>query len=446
MVYMETSFTVRPRAAGLDWDAKPLSMMGKETMKRLTMGAGLLVLAMLVLSGCGGTAVETKDDGSVVIAELDDKQCRFLCAGDVNNDGRPDLVAAAMKSGLWIFWQEADGSYRREQIDADSSGYEHTTYITDLDGDGTVEIYVAADDQREVRSYVYQGGSFEKSLVVPIPPDHITWNLTCGAVADPETGTTWPSLLMGQAQFVDDNGSMKPGPAKLVIIQMTDDGWKEVVLEDPVSNVFHKAMIYDFEGEEPGILTIGANQAALKIWRHQDGAWQETLLWNPVFGGKWDRLRDIEIGDVTGDGIDELVIATHDQGVVAVAMRTDEGWDIMEMSRMPSTFVHEVEIGDVDGDGLNEFFTTPSEPNKASGHSQPGHVYMYKWNGTEFVQSVVDDFETSHAKEILAADMNGDGISELFSVMEARTTKEGKKVEIVVPVQIKQYLDLAGTP
>lgn len=259
------------------------------------------------------------------------------------------------------------------------------------------------------------------------------------------TGGPWPALLMTQAQFIDVVGpdgksSPKPGPAKLVIIRKTDSGWQEVVLEDPMSNVFHKALPYQADGEEPGILTIGANQAALKIWRYTAGeGWQETMLWNPVFGGKWDRLRDIEIGDVTGDGVDELVIATHDQGVIAVAMRADGAWTIEEMSRTPSTFVHEVEIGDVDGDGLNEFFTTPSEPNRASGHSQLGHVHMYKWNGTGFDQSVVDEFEGSHAKEILAADMNGDGTSELFSVMEAETTKKGTEATVVVPVQIKRY-------
>lgn len=263
-------------------------------------------------------------------------------------------------------------------------------------------------------------------------------------VRDSLTGGPWPSLLMVQAQFVDEVGpdgkrSPKPGPAKLVIIRKTDSGWKEVILEDPQSNVFHKALPHLVEGEEPGILTIGANEAALKVWRYsEESGWQDTMLWNPVFGGKWDRLRDIEIGDVTGDGVDEMVIATHDQGVVAVAMRADGGWKIEEMSRTPSTFVHEVEIGDVDGDGLNEFFTTPSEPNRASGHSQLGHVHMYKWNGSGFDMSVVDEFEGSHAKEILTADMDGDGISELFSVMEAETEK-GKNAAVVMPVQIKRY-------
>ena len=77
-----------------------------------------------------------------------------------------------------------------------------------------------------------------------------------------------------------------------------------------------------------------------------------------------------------GDGKDELVIATHDQGVIAV-VHPDEDWRVEEVERTPNTFVHEIEIGDVDGDGVKEFFATPSEPNKLESE-QPGEVRMYK--------------------------------------------------------------------
>src|SRR5438045_3596335 len=71
------------------------------------------------------------------------------------------------------------------------------------------------------------------------------------------------------------------------------------------SNAFHKAMPW-----QDGFLTIGATKAMLKTWRFGDGAWSAVTRWNPTFGGKFDRLRDIERGDVDGDGKDDLVIAT----------------------------------------------------------------------------------------------------------------------------------------
>src|SRR5262249_53412709 len=156
----------------------------------------------------------------------------------------------------------------------------------------------------------------------------------------------FPALLVAEAQFVDRAGpdgktQSVPGPAKLLIVRKTDGGWKTVTIEDPDSNVFHKAMPYG-----DALLTIGGNQALLRTWKLADGQWKVETHWNPKFGGKFDRLRDIEHGDVDGDGKDDLVIATHDQGVIAV-IHPEQNWRVEEIDREKDTFVHEIEIGDV---------------------------------------------------------------------------------------------------
>ena len=256
----------------------------------------------------------------------------------------------------------------------------------------------------------------------------------------------FPCLLMTQSVFEQVKGPdgrmmPKPGPATLVIVRKTAGGWEDVRLQDSESNVFHKAMMCPMEWKPRSIITIGAMEAALKIWTWDQGTWQAETVWKTKFGGKWDRLRDIEIGDVTGDGVDEMVVATHDQGVIGVVRKTPGGWEITELNRTEGTFVHEIEIGDVDGDGKMEFFATPSEPNKATMESQPGQVIMYRWDGGKFKKTIVDSFTESHAKEILAADLDGDGISTLFSVREAVTRKaEGTdRTKVIEPVQIIQY-------
>ena len=251
---------------------------------------------------------------------------------------------------------------------------------------------------------------------------------------DPLPGGPYPALFVAEAQFVDKVGAdgkplSLPGPAKLQIVRQTPNGWTATVLEDPESNVFHKAV------QTPeGLLTIGANRAFLRTWTFADGAWKVATHWNPTFGGKFDRLRDIEQGDVDGDGKPEWVIATHDQGVVAV-LHPDQEWRVEEVDRQPSTFVHEVEIGDVDGDGTAEFFTTPSKPNKLD-EEQPGEVHMYRHTASGFQRSVVDAPGDTHAKEILCADVDRDGISELYVVWEGAI---GPGNTLVRPVTIKQY-------
>jgi hypothetical protein len=260
-------------------------------------------------------------------------------------------------------------------------------------------------------------------------------------VQEPIVGGPYPALLLTQAQFTERvaaDGSREPvpGAAKLVIVRQTPTGWQAVRLEDPESNTFHKAMAWN-----GGILTIGATRAALKVWRFAEGAWRHETHWQPTFGGRFDRLRDVERGDVDGDGRDELVVATHDQGVIGV-VHPDEQWRVEEIARQPDTFVHEIEIGDVDGDARLEFFTTPSKPNKL-GVEQPGEVRMYRWREGVWQASVVDAPGDTHAKEILAADTDADGTAELYVVWEGAVGPGGG---LLRPVTIRQYRFPGGTP
>ncbi|HPQ40017.1 MAG TPA: VCBS repeat-containing protein [bacterium] len=232
-------------------------------------------------------------------------------------------------------------------------------------------------------------------------------------------------LYLAQAQFIkstdEETGEMTtaPGPARLVIWTMTADGWREEVIEDPDSDVFHKAAWFTPVQGAPGILTIGARQAQLKLWRRTpDGNWIAESLWNPVFGGKHDRLRDFEIADVNDDGLDEICMATHDQGVVAVAQWKDGGYTVEELTRVPDTFVHEMEVGDVDGDGITEMFTTPSKPNRMDGTVQPGGIDMFKWQDGRWVQSQVEYLEHRHAKEILCTRIFPQKRPVLFTALE----------------------------
>jgi hypothetical protein len=253
---------------------------------------------------------------------------------------------------------------------------------------------------------------------------------------EPLEGGPFPALLVTQAQFVEKDGKPVPGPAKLMIVRSTPDGWKTVIVEDPDSNVFHKAIAY-----ETGILTIGATKAALKAWIFAGGTWNPRTIWQPTFGGKFDRLRDIEVGDVDGDGQDDLVIATHDQGVIGVVHPFQgKPWTIEEVDRQPDTFVHEIEIGDVDADGKKEFFATPSKPNKLD-EEQSGEVRVYRKTDQGWSKATVDAPTDTHAKEILTADVDGDGKSELFVVWEGAIGKDGK---VERPVQVKEYQYIFG--
>jgi len=100
--------------------------------------------------------------------------------------------------------------------------------------------------------------------------------------AAPAGGATLPNgLLLALSQFeVGPDGKVlpKPGPALLEMLALRDGTWQLSKLEDPDSNVFHKAMVYTPPRGEPHILTLGGSGAFVKLWtRGADGLGEAEL-------------------------------------------------------------------------------------------------------------------------------------------------------------------------
>ncbi len=115
------------------------------------------------------------------IASLDDRLCRFLTAGDVDGDGRQEMVAATFSNGVWLLRPGSDprSEWKKQLIDADSAGFEHAALLTDLDEDGTDELYVASDRHKELRRYTWNGERLVRETIYRRPDDRpvFTWNL-----------------------------------------------------------------------------------------------------------------------------------------------------------------------------------------------------------------------------------------------------------------------------
>ena len=113
-----------------------------------------------------------------IVARLTDRLCRFLTAGDVDGDGQKKIVAATSRAGLWLLRPGSDG-WSKQLIASDTSGFEHASILLDLDGDGRDELYVASDNQREVRRYFLTGEGWQSETLVKYTDDlaRFTWNI-----------------------------------------------------------------------------------------------------------------------------------------------------------------------------------------------------------------------------------------------------------------------------
>ncbi len=116
-----------------------------------------------------------------MIATLQDSLSRFLTVGDIDGDGKREMVVATFSVGLWLFRPGDDPTqpWTRELIDRDSAGFEHASILADLDEDGVDELYVASDKHKEVRRYVWNGTKLVRETIYTRPDDRpiFTWNL-----------------------------------------------------------------------------------------------------------------------------------------------------------------------------------------------------------------------------------------------------------------------------
>lgn len=280
----------------------------------------------------------------------------------------------------------------------------------------------------------------------PAAPEPDTPTRLTLAEAPPAPADLDRALVLALAPFeVSPEGRVLPKPlhARADYLIRRAGQWVLGSFEDPESNVFHKVMAYEPPVGGPGLLTLGGSAAAVKLWRLRDGKLVPETLWKKDFGGKFSRMRDGESADLDGDGDQDLAVATHDQGVVAVIRASVEGYVVEELDREKDTFVHEIEIGDLDQDGALEIYATPSEPNRLDGTPQAGKVTRYvpaRDSGRELAANL----GTRHAKEILVGDVDGDGVDELYVSVEGETEGPRGATQLKTPVEILRYD--AGTP
>lgn len=116
-----------------------------------------------------------------------------------------------------------------------------------------------------------------------------------------------------------------------------------------------------------------------------------------------DRIRDLDVADVTGDASNEVLATTHFDGITAIYY-PDEDWkrEIIDRERYgeESTYSHEVETGDVTGDGRTDIVSTPSEPNTWD-EEQSGVIKLFNRVEGEWTDYEADELEKSHIRKVV---------------------------------------------
>lgn len=115
------------------------------------------------------------------------------------------------------------------------------------------------------------------------------------------------------------------------------------------------------------------------------------------------RIREMEVGDVDGDNSNEILVATHYDGITAIYY-PKQNWkrEIIDKGRYGenNTYNHKVEVGDINGDGINDIVSVLSQPNSWD-KVQRGVIKLFVREGNTWKSYETKELERSSVRKVV---------------------------------------------
>jgi hypothetical protein len=377
---------------------------------------------------------------------------------DVNGDGNGDVVVTNDYSGdVTILIGNGDGTLQQTSVGYATGGYPFTpAIVTDLNGDGLVDILVADEEFSLTWMAGFGDGTFQaaRNYYGPVPDggfDRGSESIASGdfngdGFADVVVGN-FDDTSVGVTVFLSNpDGSLQPGVnyglggtlSWVTVADFNGDGILDFAASDTNGGViiftgtgngnFIQGPSYSTGGNfTEGIVAADFNQDGFTdLAVLNEGSTNVNVLLNNGTGGFTPQLpvtlavdgENLAAADLNGDGNPDLAIAEADGSQVGVLL-----WDpTTSLLDIPETDVIllgpplGIALSDVDGDGNVDIVAT------VPGFGGPGGIAVALGDGTgnftpfaALITTSLQDptFDVPIPYGIQVTDVNGDGIPDL---------------------------------
>jgi hypothetical protein len=280
-----------------------------------------------------------------------------VAVGDIDGDGKLDVVVASHNAGLQSLFGNGNGEFRVLQKGLPGKDFSSQAIaLLDVDGDRKLDIVASRDIMIQdsttpgpsVRVYLYRGSSWlkEDALVRGVISNSLhAWDFDGDGKKD---------VLTGSHQFAaipvlwknEGNGSFSP-------VKFDDfEVWAFHFATTPgtfgAGRVPAFADSFHLYTDEPKVSrAIGIN-----VYSFESGAWTRHRVWRHKEGKSAQYA--LAMGDLDGDGLDDIAFAdTGERRLRVFFQRPDQSFEEMAVKDEPALDSHGqcIRFGDVDGDG-----------------------------------------------------------------------------------------------
>ena len=336
-------------------------------------------------------------------------QAASVAIGDLNADGKPDVVTAGWRGGgsTSVLLGKGDGTFH------DAVNYKvpgSSVALEDLDGDGKLDI--AAGGYRGVSVLLGSGnGTFQAEVDLPVDWEHIGPDYTQGATA-----------------IADLNGDGKPDIALVStgasVFLGNGDGTFQAEAYYDAGNTPQSVATADLDRDGKPDLAI-TNDKGVSVLRGKGrGTFEAALAYAPV-------ATSVTTGDLNGDGQADLVVTgapTLSGATVSILLGNGDGTFQAAAHYRAGSNANWSVIADLNGDGKQDVAVANAG---RPGAADVGDVTVLLGNGDGTLRAAVHYKVGHYPTSIVAGDFNADGKMDL-AVASTGTTHDWGGVYVLL--------------
>ena len=376
--------------------------------------------------------------------------------GDVNGDGKPDIVLR-VQTGIQVYWNEGSGKFKAGTVYAGGNPYPSVLAGADLNGDGRMDVVVAASGQNNqgiqiflsnasgglTPSEVYSIGTpsvyFEEIGVDDINQDGhpdlaIPTATDIAILLNQGDGTFRLGKPVNFEDKTNDVYSLPPGAScGVVIADFMKDGKPDLVSCGSVypgngDGTFADPRVYSVDTERllavgdfnndhmPDLLAFGVNfttnipQLTLQFGQ-RDGSFSGSVV------TQTPNAESIATADFNRDGIADVAVLNgappRGNGTARVTVFPGTGENYFAHGVVYPIGIQggQIVAGDLNGDGITDLVIVADYANV---NAYDTSVLLGKADGTfqparNYVLVKTPAYDSSHIADTILADVNGDG-------------------------------------